>query len=72
MEASSSLMVEDEDDVLAEAAKLANAHARATNDEHLERVLLRSKRAGQHMSASARGRAVELVIESASKKSKCR
>ena len=65
-------MVEDEDDALAEAAKLLRAHTRATNDEALDRVLVRSKRAGKHMKAAERGRAVQVVVESLSKKSKLR
>ena len=69
---SASRMVADEDDALAEAAKLLHSHTRATSNEKLDRVLVRSKRAGQHMIAAARGCALEVVVESASKKSKSR
>ena len=68
----SSPMVEDDDDALAEAAKLVHAHTRATNGEQLNRVLVRSKRGGQHMNPAERGRAVQVVMESASKTSKLR
>ena len=61
-----------EDEAMVEAAKLLNAHRRATGHEPLGRVLFRSKRAGRSMRPDQRGRAVELVIESASKKSRKR
>jgi hypothetical protein len=61
-----------DDEAMVEAAKLLNAHARATEHEPLGRVLVRSKRAGRSMRPEQRGRAVELVIQSASKRSRTR
>ena len=65
-------VVMDDDEACVEAAKLLNSHARDTGHEPLGRVLVRSKRAGRHVQAAQRGRAVEVVIESKTKKSKTR
>ena len=70
--ASSSPVVMDDDEAMVEGAKLINSHRRATQNEPLGRVLVRSKRAGRNMRSEQRGRAVEVVIESASKRSKAR
>ena len=64
--------VVDEDEAMVEAAKLLNHHTRATGNEPLGRVLVRSKRAGRNIQPAQRNRAVEVCIESANKKSKTR
>ena len=62
----------DHDELMVEAAMLLKQHGRATQHEPLERVLVRSKRGGKKVRPAERSWAVEVIFQSASKKTKTR